>query len=131
MDDGSPQGVGILLTAQEWTNHTLISHGAATWRDVTDTGCSYSAPSGDELTWSASTNADAAELVRHTATSRCPRALVLAFAPPSGRGIAHARCARHRHALRTRAGVPVARLFCVVVLCHRAALQCIPLGERA
>jgi len=29
----------------------------------------------------ATTNADAAELVRHTAASRCPRALLLALAP--------------------------------------------------
>jgi hypothetical protein len=65
-----------------------------------------------ERTWAAQTNADAAELVRHTATSRCPRALLLALAPPRGRGVAHAHCARRRHALRTRVSAPQARAHC-------------------
>jgi len=70
---------------------------------------------GDERTWSTSTKADAAELVRHSATSRCPRALFLVLTPPSGRGVAPARCARHRHALCTRVSAPQARAHCPLV----------------
>ena len=32
--------------------------------------------------------------------------------PPRGRGVAHARCARRRHALRTRVSAPQARAHC-------------------
>jgi len=64
---------------------------------------------GDERAWSASTKADATEMVNHSTTSRCPRALFLASAPPSGRGVAPVHCARHRHALCTRVSAPPAR----------------------
>jgi len=70
------------------------------------------AASGDERTWSAPTKADAAELISHSATSRCPRALLPTLAPPSGRGVAPARCARHRHALCPRVSAPQARAHC-------------------
>ena len=70
------------------------------------------AASGDERTWSASTNADAAEVARHTTTSRYPRVLFLPLVPPRARGVAHARCARHRHALRTRVSAPQTHTHC-------------------
>jgi len=70
--------------------------------------------SGHERTWLASTKADAAELVRHNMPSRCPCALLSALAPPCGRGVAHARRSRRRHALRPCVRAPQARAHCLL-----------------
>jgi len=57
-------------------NKSILS--PATGRDSGKRGCRYSAPGGDECTWSASTNADAAELLLDIARNPGPR---LTFTP--------------------------------------------------
>ena len=95
------------------------------------------AASGDERTWSAPTKADAAELVSHSATSRCPRALRPAL---KKRRSARPLCAPQARTVYTRQRATGARtlpacLPCIVMLCHqrhcRATLQCRPLWDRA